>query len=263
MLAVSGYEDFAAMANNAEAAALKALELDPGLAEAHSAMAGVHSMFDRFDAALVEAEAAVRLNPSLSDAYLSLGIFDAIARTPREALEMCKVAYELDPLSPSAGAMVASLATWVGEEGLALDALARLRELHPKDPRVYLQIADYHMEKRELDEAQKMLDIAIDLSPNDPMIGVSQAIFFAVSGERTKAEDLLKRLLSGGNESFWLNAELWVQTALGNLDEAFRVLMLQAETHSWPYSIRIEPIYAELRKDPRFLEFCRKVGIKA
>ncbi len=35
-------------------------------------MAGVHFMFDRFDAALVEAEAAVRINPNLSEAYMSL-----------------------------------------------------------------------------------------------------------------------------------------------------------------------------------------------
>ena len=55
------------MTKKAEAAAIKALELDPGLAEAHAAMAGVHSMLDRFDAALIEAEAAVRINPNLSD----------------------------------------------------------------------------------------------------------------------------------------------------------------------------------------------------
>jgi hypothetical protein len=39
--------------------------------------------------------------------------------------------------------------------------------------------------------------------------------------------------------------------------------MREAEKHSWPFSIKIDPLYAEMRKDPRFLEFCRKVGIQA
>ncbi|MDA4113763.1 MAG: adenylate/guanylate cyclase domain-containing protein [Thaumarchaeota archaeon] len=263
MLAVSGYEDFAAMASNAEAAAAKALVLDPGLAEAHSAMAGVHSMFDRFDAALVEAEAAVRINPNLSDAYMSLGILDAIMRTPGEALPMFRKAYELDPLSPGAGEVLASAAAWVGEAGQARDVLARLREFNPKNAKVYLCIADYHMEKKEFDEAQKMVDVARDLSPGEPSIALSQGLLFAFAGKRKEAKGALKELLANGNESFRLFGELNVQAALGNLDEAFRVLMRQADMHSWPFSIRIDPLFAEMRKDPRFLEFCRKVGIKA
>jgi adenylate cyclase len=62
-LAVTGYEEFGLMAGRAEAAAARALELDRQLAEAHSAMAEVHSMLDRFDMALAEAETAVRINP--------------------------------------------------------------------------------------------------------------------------------------------------------------------------------------------------------
>jgi TolB-like protein/tetratricopeptide (TPR) repeat protein len=263
ILGVTGYEDFSAMARNAEVAAERALELDPGLAEAHSAMAGVHSMFDRFDSALQEAEAAVRINPNLSDAYMVLGILNAIVRTPEEALAKFKRAYELDPLSPGTGEMVSSFAQWVGDENLARIVLARLKEVNPNEPRIYLHIADYHMYRREFNEAQKMIDQAHLLGPNAPMVGTSQALQFAYSGKRKEAEEALKRVLGDESESFRLNAQLWVQTALGNLDEAFDALMQQARKHSWPATIRSDPLYAEMRKDPRYLEFCRKVGITA
>jgi adenylate cyclase len=263
MLAVTGYEDFAAMAANAEIAAAKAVELDPGLAEAHSAMAGVHSMLDRFDAALVEAEAAVQINPNVSEAYMSLGTLDIILRTSGEALQMFRKAYELDPLSPGAGEMLASTATWAGEYEEALDVLGRLREFNPREPKVYLRIADFYMDTKDFGEAQKMVDAARSLGPGEPMIVVSQALLFALTGRRDEAEEGLKEILANENESFRLNGALWVQAALGNLDEAFRALMRQAETHSWPSTIRSDPLYAKMRKDPRFLEFCRKVGIKA
>ena len=264
---VMGYEDFLAAAKNAEAAAVKALELDPGLAEAHSSMAGVHSMLDRFDAELVEAEAAVRINPNLSEAYMSLGVVDSIMRTLNQALLMFKRAYELDPLSFGAGEMLATTATWGGDDGLARDVLARMREFNPKDPKVYLCAADYYMARRDFGEAQKMVDAARGVGPDEPMVAVSQGLLFALAGKRKQAEDALEEMSTRGKESsrlrgeLLLRGELFIQAALGNLEEAFRVLMQQAETHSWPFTIKIDPLYATMRNDPRFLDFCRKVGI--
>ncbi|MGA2199484.1 MAG: adenylate/guanylate cyclase domain-containing protein [Nitrososphaerales archaeon] len=262
MLADRGYEDFTESGKKAEAAALRALELDSQLAEAHSAMAGVHSVFDRFDAALVEAEAAIGINPNLSEAYMSLGVLDAITRTPSDALAMFRRAYELDPLSPGAGEMLTSLATWTGDDGEARAVLARLRELNPRSAKLYLFAADYYMEKRELDEAQKMVDAARSLGQDGPMVEISQGLLFATSGKRKEAEASLKEITAFENESLRLNGELWIRAALGDLDEAFGVLMRQAEERSWPSFIRIDPFFAEMRKDPRYPEFCQKVGIR-
>ncbi|MDA4115120.1 MAG: hypothetical protein OK442_01025, partial [Thaumarchaeota archaeon] len=264
---IVGYEEFLAAAKNAEAAAAKALELDPGLAEAHSSMAGVHAMLDRFDAELVEAEAAIRINPNLSEAYASLGVVDSIMRTTHQALLMFKRAYELDPLSFGAGEMLATTATWAGDDALAREVLARMREFNPKDPKVYLCTADYYMAKEDFAEAQKMVDAARSVGHDEPMVAVSQGLLFALSGKRKQAEDALEEMAAHGKESSRLRAELslrgelYMQTALGNLDEAFGVLMQQAETHSWPFTIKIDPLYAKMRDDPRFLDFCKKVGI--
>ena len=112
-----------------------------------------------------------------------------------------------------------------------------------------------------------MVDAARSVGPDEPMVAVSQGLLFALAGKRKQAEDALEEMTARGKESPRLRAELslrgelFIQVALGNLDEAFKVLMQLAETHSWPFTIKIDPFYAEMRKDPRFLDFCRKVGI--
>jgi adenylate cyclase len=262
MLAATGFEEFPAMGVNAEAAAKMALELDPNLAEAHAAMAGVHQMLDRFDAALVEADAAIRINPNLSEAYLTLGILDTIRGTPSQALMMFRRAHELDPLSPVAGEALASAATWAGDDELARGVLSRLREFNPKNPRTYLNIADYYMEKKDFDEAQKMVDVARGLSPGETMLPVSQGLLFALTGRRKEAEEALNEIRASSSESITLYGELFVVVALGNLDEAFKILTRQAEAHSWSSTITVDPLFAQVRNDPRYLEFCRKVGIR-
>ncbi len=261
-LAVTGCEDFAAMAKKAEVEAVRSVELDPELAEAHAAMANVHTMFDRFDQALGEAEAAVRLKSNLSAGYMALGILDCNMRTPAEALRMFREAYNLDPLSPGTAEILASFAGWVGEDALARDVLDRLREFNPRNPRVYLSTADYYMERRDFEEAWKMVEAARALEPGEPMIALSEGLLFAFEGKRREAEGALEELRRSDTESFRLLAELDIQAALGNLDGAFKALMRQAETHSWPFQIMVDPLFAGMRKDPRFAEFCRKVGIR-
>jgi len=54
---------------------------------------------------------------------------------------------------------------------------------------------------------------------------------------------------------------LLIRMALGDLDEAFRVLNKQAVRHAWDSSVNFDPIYEELRKVPRFPEFCLTVAL--
>jgi hypothetical protein len=58
-----------------------------------------------------------------------------------------------------------------------------------------------------------------------------------------------------------LYGHLFISAALGDLDDCFRALSSQAEIHSWPYNVEILPLLREVRKDPRYWEFRKKVGI--
>ncbi len=62
-------------------------------------------------------------------------------------------------------------------------------------------------------------------------------------------------------ESLRAYSLLFMYSALGDLDEAFRNLTRAAEIHSWPIHVKYHPLFSKLRKDPRFQEFCRMVGL--
>lgn len=174
---------------------------------------------------------------------------------------MFKRAYELDPLSPFAAGTLANFAQWMGDDALALEVMTRMRDLNAESPMIYLGHADYYMERNNFGEAQRLIDAARRVAPGNPSVAVSEGILFAMMGKRTEAEEKVKEILAGKSDSFKLTAEFQVQVALGNFDRAFELLMREAEMHSWPFQIKCDPFYAEMRRDPRFLAFCKKVGI--
>lgn len=84
---------------------------------------------------------------------------------------------------------------------------------------------------------------------------------YALLGKREEALDELRGLMTDESESRRLHAQVWIRTALGDVDEAFEALMRQAETHSWVGLTKYNPLFEGLQKDPRFSEFCKKVGL--
>ena len=66
----------------------------------------------------------------------------------------------------------------------------------------------------------------------------------------------------GKNESARLQGIFPILAVLGKFDEAFECLMRMADLGAWWIGIKYFPHYAPLRKDPRYREFCKKVGIK-
>lgn len=67
--------------------------------------------------------------------------------------------------------------------------------------------------------------------------------------------------MTNENESYRLLGTLWVRAALGDLDYAFAALTRLAETHSWPFDVKVDPPCSRIRRDPRFAEFRKNVGI--
>ncbi len=260
-MAGGGYEDFSVVVAKAEPAARKAIELDPELAEAHVAMASVGTYLDRFDQAVAEAEEAVRINPNLSEAHLTLAILYSSQRGLDDALKEFQRAYELDPLFYVTGNFVALVARMAGKMSLAWDVLSRLKETSPKNPRVYVSLAEWYMTNGDFVRAQEMLEATRQISPSEPLMLVDQGILYALTGRRREAESVLQERMKDARESARLYGQLFIQTALGNLDEAFKALERQSETHSWPFIIRYHPFFADLRKDPRYPEFASKVGL--
>ncbi len=260
-LAETGYEEFTPTVRRAETLAHKALETGPNCAEAHATLSIVHRALDRYPEAISEAEKALAINPSLSEAYLSRGTLHAVLGDLERGLQDFRRAYELDPLSYPAACLATHWLMLAGREDEAFGILERIKERNPKNPEVYAYLTEAYFLKKDFSLAEKMIDTGLGINPRDPWLLLLQGMIYAHTNRREEAEKRLRLLQDAENESTRLNGELYIQSSLGNLDQAFRALMRMVETHSWPSDIKFQPGFAEMRRDSRFAEFCKKVGI--
>ncbi|MDA4120951.1 MAG: tetratricopeptide repeat protein [Thaumarchaeota archaeon] len=260
-LVSAGYDDFAMVTSRSEPAARRALELDPGLAEAHSAMSGVANMLDRFDQAISEGNEAVRINPNLAEAHLYIGIMHASNGRIVEGIASCERAHELDPLSIRVAGVLTLICRATGRVDRSLEVLNRMDELYPKNPRILNGLAESYMFKQDLVKAQELLTEGLRLNPSEPIMRLNQGLLYAFTGKRKEAEKVMDEIVHDSTESARLYSQLFINAALGNLDEAFKAADRMTETHSWPFMIGSLPVFAELRKDSRYLDFSAKVGL--
>jgi len=258
-----GYEDFTLGVARAEEAARKALQIGPQWAESHAAMARVHSFQDRFDDELMEAEKAIQINPSLAEAQVELGIIHTTFGRVSEAIASYERAYELDPLQFAAANHLAMAYRSAGRVGDAFEIYGKLKELNPRNPRVYAGLAECYMTKGEFGAAQEMLDAGNAINPDETFIRLDQGILHALKGKRREALEEMKQLDDSKSEGVRLYGHLFISAALGDFDECFRALSRQAEIHSWPYNVEVHPLLTDVRKDPRYAEFRKRVGISA
>ena len=261
-LILNGYEGFEVVTTRAEVYAKKALELGPEYAEPHAAMSAVDGMLDRFGRSIAEAEKALEINPNLSEAHISLGVEFASGGDLDRAITSFTKAYELDPISLRAPQILALTLRAAGRVDESMDILEKVRAVAPRNSQILSGLAEGHMIRRDFVKAQEMLDAAFAINPAETIAMMDQGILYALTGRRNEAEAQARVISENKKESVALYSQLFIYATLGDLEMAFSVLNRQAETHSWPFLVKTLPIFEDLRKDPRFAEFCKKVGIE-
>ena len=260
-MGVSGYVDYEVTQQRAEEAAQNALRLDPDCAEAHAAMASVANMMDRSEQVVTESEAAIRANPNLAEAHLALGIQRAVVGDFNEGLASMEKAYELDPLSVYTVELLARTCWVSGRVDRGLEVLNKLNEFSPMNPRLINGLAECYMAKGDLGRAQELITSVEDMSDEEPLLVLNQGLLHVLNGRKEDALESLKKMESFKSEAVRLYGRLFINAGLGNLDESFRALDRMKETHSWPFLIATLPIFADLRKDPRYVSFADMFGL--
>jgi len=260
---LASHGDYTASLDRAEAAALKALELGPESAEAHGAMAAVCMGKDSFERARYEMERAIQLNPNLSQGYRALGEINCTFGRFDDGLAYFQRAYALDPLSLGLGLVYCNSLRGGGKVDEAMDILGRLKALHPRNPAVYDFLAVCYFHNVDFDRASEAIEAGLRISPGNADLRIDRGCLHAIQGKRSQAEEELRELMKEKGDTARANAQFFIRAALGDVDEAFEALWRQAELHAWYYLIKFDSIrfLQEFRKDPRFSEFCLKVGL--
>ena len=255
------YEDYLSSMKKGEAAAAKALELGPDTADAHAAMATIDMGLDRFEDARKELEKAVAINPNLAEAHRLLGEVRGAFGRLDEAIEHFRRAETLDPLTAINGLLLSQVLRADGKLEEAQAEVDKQISQHPNLPYAYEAKVELLFQKKDYAKAGEIVAEGLRRSPESPDLRVASGTVLAYMGRRDDAERVLNELPEGLGQAARASARISIRIALGDLDEAFSALSEQAQLHSWWYLIKYDPLFSPLWGDPRFGEFCRKVGL--
>jgi TolB-like protein/Flp pilus assembly protein TadD len=246
----------------AKAAALKALELDSTLGEAHNSLAFVLEGFDwDFDAADKEFRRAIELNPGYATAHhwyawhLSLlGRFD-------EAIAEMKKAQNLDPLSLIINADLAELLVLAHHYGESIAQSRKTIEMDPNFALAHNQLAQAYLQEHMYEEAITELKKAVQLSGDSPTCMANLARAYVASGKRSEAEKLLGDLKRRSNPAYSNAPEIAIiYVSLGDTDQAMTWLEKGYEERFNP-GVLLRPGFDPLRPDSRFQNLVHRIGL--
>jgi TolB-like protein/DNA-binding winged helix-turn-helix (wHTH) protein/Flp pilus assembly protein TadD len=246
----------------AKAAAIKALELDSTLGEAHNSLAFVLDGFDwDLDAGGKEFRRAIELNPGYATAHhwyawhLSLlGRFD-------DAIAEMRKAESLDPLSLIINADLAELLGLAHSYDDSIRQSLKTIEMDPNFALAHNQLAQAYLQKHMYDEAVAELQKAVKLSGNSPTCIANLARAYVASGKRAEAVTLLNTLIKRSTTGYSNASEIaMIYASLGDTDQAMNWLDKSFEDRFNP-GVLLRPGFDPLRSDPRFQSLVHRVGL--
>ncbi len=246
----------------AKAAALKALDLDDSLGEAHASLAQAVCAYD-FDFTRAEQEfrRAIVLNPNYATAHQwyaemlnAMGRFD-------EAIRQIKRAWQLDPLSVIINADVGTVLCTAGHYDEAIPQLQKTLRMDPDFYYAHWNLGQALELKGRTDEAIAEYKKATALN-DDPLPLALLGRLYGNLGRKDEAQKILARLHEIAKEryvSFYSFAV--VEMGLGEKQEAIRLLERAYEDHNG-YDIafiKTDPLLNPLRGEPAFQALVAKV----
>jgi TolB-like protein/Tfp pilus assembly protein PilF len=246
----------------AKAAAVKALELDTVLGEAHNSLAFCLDGYDwDFDSAGKEFRRAIELNPGYATAHHWYAWHLSLLGRYDEAIAEMKKAENLDPLSLIINADLAELLVLAHLSDESIQQSRKTIEMDSNFAFAHNQLAQAFLQKHLNDEAVAELQKALQLSDGSPTVMANLARGYVASGKRGEALKLLNDLKKRSNSTYSHGSEIAViYAALGDTDQAMNWLEKGYQERFNP-GVLLRPGFDPLRSDPRFQALVRRIGL--
>jgi TolB-like protein/DNA-binding winged helix-turn-helix (wHTH) protein/Tfp pilus assembly protein PilF len=254
-----GAKTFKEVGIPSRAAARKALELDPRLAEAHVSMGRIKYLDWDWTGAEKDFGRALEIDPNNLDAHFFCAyLFTALGRFP-ESMTHIQRAEQLDPLSSTvqSGFGVALYRARRFED--AISYLNRAIELEPQSPGAYSRLADVYEQMGKYTEALALNEKFSALRNHPPERNPRVARIYARMGKRKEARQILDSLRRSDGDAFLIAG---LHAALGDKDEAFRLLFKNTEVRDGlGVYVKVDPPLDPLHSDPRWPELLRRMKL--
>jgi serine/threonine protein kinase/Tfp pilus assembly protein PilF len=249
----------------ARAMALKALELDDGLAEAHASLGWTFVCYDwDWPAAESEFKQAIQLDPGYSLAHAWYAAYLGIMGRHDESIRECRRAQELDPVYFNIAAILGAMLLWARQYDRAIQELKKAIELEPTSyiPYWYLALA-YGMKgmyEESIAAAQKMLDLPGGMRPSmKTMLGWA----YAFAGNHVEAEKIADEAIALSEKAYVSPSLIGlIYTLLNERDKAIEWMeKAYNERDAFLPHFHAAPYCEKIRQDPRALELLKKMGL--
>ncbi|HEX6505706.1 MAG TPA: winged helix-turn-helix domain-containing protein [Terriglobales bacterium] len=250
-------------APKAKAAALRALQIDPAMAEAETSLATVKFNYDwDWAGAAAGFQQAIQHNPSYATAYQRYSLYLTAMGRSQDSFEQINKARDLDPLSISINFSLGWRLYMARQYDRAIQQLRNTAEMDPSYELPHLILGMSYTQKGDFARAIPELQKAVELSHGTPLMVSALANAYGRAGNKPEAEKLLAQLAAQSKMQYvspyyFAIAGLGLgqsEAALDWLEKAFN------DRSNGLVFLKVEPALDSLRQNPRFLALQHKLN---
>jgi TolB-like protein/class 3 adenylate cyclase/Flp pilus assembly protein TadD len=248
----------------ARAAAMKALDIDDTLAEAHGSLALVKTIYE-WDWAGAEKEfkESLALNPNNALTHSNFSLLLSAMGRHEESLKAIARAQELDPLSLIINSLYGLMYFYNRCYDKTIEQGLKTLDIDPNFFWVFMGLGWCYEQKGMYEEAIAAFQNAVKLTGGG--IGTLAALghAYAISGKRNEAQTILDKLAIEAQQSYISPFDIaLVYTGMGEIDHTFKWLEKAYEDRfGWLIWLNVEPKWDSIRLDPRFTDLLRRLSL--
>jgi tetratricopeptide (TPR) repeat protein len=246
-----------------KAAALKAVELDDSIPEAHTSLAGALQNEWDWGGAESQYKRTIELNPNYATARHWYSIYLSVVGRHEEAIAEARRALELDPLSLIIQANYGGRYLRAGRNHEAIQECQKALDMDATFVVAHRCVGFADLQMGRAPEAVAEFQTAVRLSGGDPESVSALGYAFAITGKRSEAAEIARRLQRSSEGAYLPTYYIAiVDSGLGKKDEAFAWLERAFRNRSAELpEAKTEPMFLNLREDPRFHDLLRRMGL--
>lgn len=250
----------------AKDAAMKALEVNEGAAEAHTSLGFVAERYDwDWQAAEAEYRRALELKPDYATGHHRYGVFlNGLGRFG-EAISELKRARQLDPLSMIINSDLSRPYYYARRYEESIEYCRKAVGMDPNFGPAHRYLGLTLMQKKQKEEAIAEMQRAVSISTGSTLMKAELGYVYAVSGKEREAQKILDDLIELSKQSYVPSYyPAMIYAGLGQKDPAFQWLEKAFEERSSSLAfLAVDPMMDSLRSDPRFADLARRVGVNS